>query len=190
MGTESWSPQVPGLLSLNTMAKCVLFLLLLGISAHAQAEDVQQLKEDVPLSDELNELMLARKEDLLLDNFKPRQRSDFPPGEYALAFGDAGSFTSPGFPADYPNDAKAKWIFRCIGGIIETSCFTRIRTSPGCRKDLLALFTGKGFNDGIRFCGRNDALLGTFKNRLKAVFRSDGSIKNKGFDCEITCSAS
>jgi len=189
MGTETWSPEVPGLLSHNTMAKCGFVFLLLAISAHALAEDVQELREDVPLSDELKALMLARKEDLLLNNLKPRQRSAFPPGEYALSFGDAGSFTSPNFPADYPNDAKAKWIFRCIGGVIETSCFTRIRTSPGCRKDQLALFTGKGFNGGTRYCGRNDALLGTYNNRLKAVFKSDGSIKNKGFDCEISCSA-
>merc|ERR1719348_2246861 len=106
-------------------------------------------EENVSLTDDLKELMLARRRDLELNNFKPKQRNLYAPGEHPMAFGDSGVFTSPGFPADYQNNEKAKWIFRCIGGVIETSCFTRIRTGPGCKLDKLALFRGKGFNEGV-----------------------------------------
>merc|ERR1711962_353076 len=139
----------------------------------------------VTIRDDLKALMAMQKRDLGI--LSARQETDYLPGEYKLNFGDSGVFTSPGFPADYQNNEKAKWIFRCIGGVIETSCFTRIRTSPGCKLDKLAMFRGKGFNEGVRFCGRNDRLLGFFKDRLKAVFSTNKSIVNKGFHCTFTC---
>jgi len=201
MGTEYWSTSevaaAPGLLSYYSMGYLPL-VLLLTIFCQALAEDVQLVKEPevadegVTLRDDLKAMMLMQKRDLQLGNSRSIQRTgfpDYPPGEYKLSFGDDGTFVSPNFPGDYPPNAYAKWIFRCLGGIIETSCFTRVRTSPGCKKDKLALFTGKGFNDGTRYCGRNDKLLGTFKDRLKAVFKSDATIKNKGVSCTFTCSA-
>jgi len=173
--------------SFSSMANLALVLLLVISAQQAMADDVQQLNE-VILEDDFESMILMQHQDLEIDNSRARQiSSGLPPGEYKLSINDAGYFTSPNFPSDYPNKAYNKWIFRCIGGTIRTSCFTRIRTSPGCKKDHLAMFTRKGFNDGTRYCGRNDRLIGEYPNRLKAVFKSNSNIVNKGFNCAYKC---
>merc|ERR1711874_284143 len=187
--TESWSPELPGLLSHSTtMANCVL-ILLLAFSAQALAEDVQPLAEDVTLADDFEAMILSAREDLQIDTPILRQDTPTAPGEYKLAINDTGSITSPGFPADYQPNEYAKWIFRCIGGFMNFSCFTRIRTSPGCKKDHITFCQKKGFNACTRYCGRNDKLIISSPNRAKIVFKTNDSIKNKGFNCAYTCSA-
>merc|ERR1712121_91210 len=182
MGTESWSPELPGLLSHSTtMANCVL-ILLLALSAQALAEDVS-------LADDFEAMIMSAKQDLQLETSELRQDGPTATGEYKLAIGDSGSITSPDFPNDYPPDAYAKWIFRCIGGFMNFSCFTRIRTSPGCKKDHVTFCQRKGFNACTRYCGRNDKLIISSPNRAKVVFKSNATIKNKGFDCQYSCSA-
>merc|ERR1711909_6812 len=188
--TESWSPELPGLLSHSTtMANCVL-ILLLAFSAQALAEDVQPLSEDVTLANDFEAMLLSAKDDLQLDTSILRQTiTPTAPGEYKLAFNDTGVIQSSNWPLDYPPNVYEKWIFRCIGGFMEFSCFTRIRTSVGCKKVKLTFCERKGFNSCVRHCGRNDKMIIDFPNRAKVVFKSDGSIKNKGFQCAYACSA-
>jgi len=190
MGTESWIPEGVIHLSNSSMANLAL-VLLLTLASQALADDELLIQEaqpsEVTIREDFKSMMLMQKRDLEIVKTARSCDTVISTGEHKLSIGDCGVFTSPNYPADYPHNAYAKYILRCVGGTIKLSCFTRIRVSPGCKKDKLSLCRGKGFNQCTRYCGRNDKLLGTYKDRVKAVFKSDATSKNKGFACSFKC---
>ncbi|XP_062407451.1 adhesion G-protein coupled receptor G6 [Sardina pilchardus] len=93
-----------------------------------------------------------------------------------------GSFTSPCYPADYPQSQSCKWTLRAPAGFIVQITFLdfELEEALGCIYDKVIVNTGT--ND-VKFCGltANGLTLNSSGNVMEVSFNSDFSVQKKGF---------
>ena len=109
-----------------------------------------------------------------------------------------GVLTSPGFPADYPNNTECRWVLRMRPATMMQFQFTELDVAGGdteCSQDSLVLRNGErrtsplfllnpGQGDGQNghLCGNQiPPLTNTSSNSLSLTFRSDGAGSGRGF---------
>ncbi|XP_034274819.1 adhesion G-protein coupled receptor G6 isoform X3 [Pantherophis guttatus] len=98
-----------------------------------------------------------------------------------------GSFTSPCFPNNYPNNQACKWTMRAPSGYIIQITFVDfdIEEASGCAYDHVTLDTGDKKDS---YCGMTAKGLSfnSSRNEMILTFTSDFSIPKKGFSATYT----
>ncbi|XP_058026541.1 adhesion G-protein coupled receptor G6 isoform X3 [Ahaetulla prasina] len=98
-----------------------------------------------------------------------------------------GSFTSPCFPNNYPNNQACKWTIRAPSGYIIQITFVDfdIEEASGCTYDHVTLDTGDKRDS---YCGMTAKGLSfnSSRNEMILTFKSDFSIQKKGFSATYT----
>ncbi|XP_066292099.1 enteropeptidase-like isoform X2 [Branchiostoma lanceolatum] len=101
-----------------------------------------------------------------------------------------GNFTSPGYPGNYPNNARCSWLITVSSDKIVLIRFTafNLESASGCRYDALAVHDGPNATAPVlaTLCGSSARSVSTTGNSAFLVFTSDGSVTGSGFFATFT----
>ncbi|XP_041522397.1 deleted in malignant brain tumors 1 protein isoform X2 [Microtus oregoni] len=97
-----------------------------------------------------------------------------------------GNFSSPFYPANYPNDARCVWNIEVPNNYRVTLVFRDVQLEGGCSYDYIEIFDGPHHSSPLiaRVC---DGALGSFtstSNFMSVRFISDHIITRRGFQAE------
>ncbi|XP_019614808.1 PREDICTED: CUB and sushi domain-containing protein 1-like [Branchiostoma belcheri] len=99
--------------------------------------------------------------------------------------GTFGSFTSPGYPGNYPNNAYCTWQISVNMSDVVAIRFTafHLENSNGCYYDSLVVRDGPDATAPVlaTLCGSSARTVTTTGNSAFLVFTSDGSVTRSGF---------
>ncbi|XP_057713569.1 CUB domain-containing protein 2 isoform X1 [Corythoichthys intestinalis] len=100
--------------------------------------------------------------------------------------GLSGVISSPGYPAEYSNDADCTWLIRVSNSSAVTLLFLdfQMENNEGCHFDYVALFDGPTVTHHHlgTYCGTDKPpTTVTTANQLLLVFKSDFNIGGRGF---------
>ncbi|XP_066880529.1 deleted in malignant brain tumors 1 protein [Kogia breviceps] len=95
----------------------------------------------------------------------------------------SGSFVSPSYPGNYPNNAKCVWDIEVQNNYVVTVVFRDVQLEGGCNYDYIEVFDGPYHSSPLlaRVC---DGATGSFtssSNFMSIRFISDGSVTKRGF---------
>ncbi|XP_036684068.1 LOW QUALITY PROTEIN: deleted in malignant brain tumors 1 protein [Balaenoptera musculus] len=98
----------------------------------------------------------------------------------------SGSFFSPFYPGNYPNNAKCVWDIEVQNNYRVTVVFRDVQLEGGCNYDYIEVFDGPYHSSPLlaRVC---DGARGSFtssSNFMSIRFISDGSVTKRGFQAE------
>ncbi|XP_036979908.1 deleted in malignant brain tumors 1 protein-like isoform X1 [Acanthopagrus latus] len=96
----------------------------------------------------------------------------------------SGTFYSPGYPDNYPDNSECIWYLRFGSGIVQLNFpFISIEDHPSCIYD--AIYVYDGFNTAYRLlgtvCGNTTATFHSTGVYMTVRFKSDSSISSSGF---------
>ncbi|XP_052616087.1 deleted in malignant brain tumors 1 protein-like [Peromyscus californicus insignis] len=94
-----------------------------------------------------------------------------------------GTFSSPFYPGNYPNNARCVWNILVPTNNHVTLTFRDVQLEGGCSYDYILLFDGPQYNSSLiaRVCdGANGSFTST-RNYMSVVFITDGSVTRRGF---------
>ncbi|XP_035694375.1 MAM and LDL-receptor class A domain-containing protein 2-like [Branchiostoma floridae] len=108
-------------------------------------------------------------------------------GNPSVLTGLSGNFTSPGYPGNYPNNARCSWLITVSSGKFVTIRFTAF-TLEGCPYDSLTVHDGRNATAPVlaTFCGSSSRTITTTGNNAFLIFKSDGSVTRSGFFATFT----
>ncbi|XP_048192174.1 deleted in malignant brain tumors 1 protein [Perognathus longimembris pacificus] len=96
-----------------------------------------------------------------------------------------GDFSSPSYPAYYPNNALCVWEIQVRDGYRINLRFTDVRLElhPSCSFDYVEIYNGPISSNTLlgRICNGSELIFTSSGNRMSVRFRSDGSIQRPGF---------
>ncbi|XP_013358546.1 PREDICTED: deleted in malignant brain tumors 1 protein isoform X3 [Chinchilla lanigera] len=98
----------------------------------------------------------------------------------------SGSFSSPFYPGNYPNNARCVWDIEVQNNYLVTVIFTDVQLEGGCSYDYIEVFDGP-HRSSPRIAKICDGYRGSFtstSNFISVRFSSDFSITRKGFRAE------
>ncbi|XP_078690973.1 cubilin-like isoform X2 [Branchiostoma floridae x Branchiostoma belcheri] len=101
-----------------------------------------------------------------------------------------GSFTSPGYPGNYPNNANCSWQISVNTGEVIAFRFSQfsLEGGSGCPWDYLAIYDGSDTRAPLlaRLCGTSGTTTFTTGRNAFVVFRSDLTVSHTGFSVNFT----
>ncbi|XP_019641868.1 PREDICTED: cubilin-like [Branchiostoma belcheri] len=101
-----------------------------------------------------------------------------------------GSFTSPGYPGNYPNNANCSWQISVNTGEVIAFRFSQFSLEGGssCPWDYLAIYDGSDSTAPLlaRLCGTSGTTTFTTGRNAFVVFRSDSIVSRTGFSVNFT----
>ncbi|KAI8494928.1 CUB and sushi domain-containing protein 2 [Branchiostoma belcheri] len=101
-----------------------------------------------------------------------------------------GSFTSPGYPENYPNNANCSWQISVNTGEVIAFRFSQFSLEGGssCPWDYLAIYDGSDSTAPLlaRLCGTSGTTTFTTGRNAFVVFRSDLTVSRTGFSVNFT----
>ncbi|XP_019619701.1 PREDICTED: plasminogen-like [Branchiostoma belcheri] len=104
--------------------------------------------------------------------------------------GFSGNFTSPGYPGNYPNNARCSWLITVSPDKIVVIRFAafNLESSTGCRYDSLAVHDGPNGTDPVlaTFCGSLATPVSTTGNSAFVMLTSDSAVTTHGFFANFT----
>ncbi|XP_019614801.1 PREDICTED: cell wall protein RBR3-like [Branchiostoma belcheri] len=104
--------------------------------------------------------------------------------------GNSGSFTSPGYPGNYPNNAYCTWQISVSTSDVVTIRFTEfsLEYNRNCGFDSLVVHDGPDATAPVlvTLCGSSARTVTTTGNSAFLVFTSDGSVTRSGFVANFT----
>ncbi|XP_035255591.1 deleted in malignant brain tumors 1 protein isoform X4 [Anguilla anguilla] len=96
-----------------------------------------------------------------------------------------GEFTSPNYPGNYPNYAFCQWLIVSNGSNSVYLDFTylRLENSGSCSYDSVSVYDGPSTSYRLlaKMCGQQTRSFSSTGPSLTVVFRSDGSVNDRGF---------
>ncbi|CAG0894577.1 unnamed protein product [Darwinula stevensoni] len=94
------------------------------------------------------------------------------------------TYQSPNYPRRYPNNYYDKRAYRCQNNLTLSCPVVRIQWSNGCWKDALTV----SGNRDQSVCGQTSLSYFVPGNTwLTIVFRTNFLIRDRGFQCTLTC---
>eukprot|EP00112_Aurelia_sp_Birch-Aquarium-sp1_P021898 Seg6.5 transcript_id=Seg6.5/GoldUCD/mRNA.D3Y31 product=Ovochymase-1 protein_id=Seg6.5/GoldUCD/D3Y31 len=93
----------------------------------------------------------------------------------------SGSFSSPGYPSNYPSNANCEYSITVQTGKAVKIVFSpfSVENGQGCTYDFVKIYEDGSLKES--FCGVGSKNFTAKKNSVKVVFRSDGSVSKSGF---------
>ncbi|XP_029416580.1 deleted in malignant brain tumors 1 protein [Nannospalax galili] len=97
-----------------------------------------------------------------------------------------GNFSSPFYPANYPNYARCVWNIRVAYNYRVTVVFTDVQLESGCSFDYIEVFDGPYLSSPliVRVCNGGRGSYTSTSNSMTIRFITDGSVTRTGFQAE------
>ncbi|CAH1274043.1 CSMD3 [Branchiostoma lanceolatum] len=116
-------------------------------------------------------------------------------GNPAVISGNFGSFSSPGYPSNYPNNAYCSWQISINTSVVIAIRFNSFDLESGgssCPYDYLDVYDGLSTAAPrlARLCGSSAHTIFTTGRNAFVVFRTDGSVTGSGFSANFTAESS
>ncbi|XP_053440714.1 deleted in malignant brain tumors 1 protein isoform X3 [Nycticebus coucang] len=104
----------------------------------------------------------------------------------------SGTFSSPFYPGNYPNNARCMWDIEVRNNYRVTVVFSNVQLEGGCSYDYIEVFDGPSHSSPLiaRVCDGASGSFTSSSNFMSIRFISDGSITRRGFLAEYYSSLS
>lgn len=95
----------------------------------------------------------------------------------------SGSFSSPSYPSNYPNNARCVWDIEVQNNDLVTVIFRDVQFESGCYHDYIEVYDGPYQSSPLlaRVCDGSRGSFTSSSNFMSVRFISDGSVTRRGF---------
>ncbi|XP_078658661.1 ovochymase-like [Branchiostoma floridae x Branchiostoma belcheri] len=104
--------------------------------------------------------------------------------------GDSGTFTSPNYPSQYPNNAQCSWKMSVTPGkLVQINIDTMdVEADGGCSYDSIAIYDGPDASAPLlrKLCGSSAREVVANGNEAFVVFSTDSSVTGSGFSATFS----
>ncbi|XP_074855717.1 scavenger receptor cysteine-rich domain-containing protein DMBT1-like [Carettochelys insculpta] len=95
----------------------------------------------------------------------------------------SGTFQSPFYPGNYPNNADCVWEIEAVNNYRVTLLFRDIQLNEGCQYDYIEIYDGPLYTSPLlgKICNGTYFTYTSSSNLMTVRFHSDSSVTNRGF---------